>query len=162
MTVTQELPDQSEVVTLFLYSGADLRIIPNGVFRNTPEKPLTIVHIMEREQLNFYLQQIPVTEIISLRREIEDTATVELIQKPTSQTLLVPVHDPINEGTFLSGEVLVTSSIVRINNTNGWAMVMDDNPEQAVSIAILDAAFAANILKKNHPPRTKGQTIQQG
>lgn len=101
---------------------------------------------MEREQINYYLQKVSLEEIIFIRKQIEETATVELIQKPTSQTLLVPVKDPINNSSFISGEVLVTSSIVQVNGTNGWSMVLDDNPEQAVSIAILDGAYGADIL----------------
>jgi len=100
---------------------------------------------MEREQLNYFLQQAPALQVSALSEKIGSEAAIELIQKPTSQTLLVPVHDPINRGTFISGEVLVVSSIVRVNGVNGWAMVMDDNPRLAGSLAILDGAYAAGI-----------------
>lgn len=102
---------------------------------------------MEREQLNDFLQKVPDNKISSLQKKIEETATVQLIQKPTAQTLLIPVKDPINNGTFYSGEVLVTTSIVQVNDCNGWAMIMDDNPEKSLSIAVLDGAFAADICK---------------
>jgi alpha-D-ribose 1-methylphosphonate 5-triphosphate synthase subunit PhnG len=100
---------------------------------------------MEREELNFYMQKSPSAEISQLCSEIGAKTTVRLIQKPTPQTLLVPVKDPINGGTFLAGEVLVTSAIVQVDGNNGWAMVMDDNPEMATNLAILDGAFAAGI-----------------
>lgn len=100
---------------------------------------------MEREHLNFYLQQADGTELAALCTRIEAEAEVELLRKPTAQTLLVPVHDPVNGGSFIGGEVLVTSAIVQVNAVGGWAMVMDDNPTLAVSVATLDAAFAAGI-----------------
>lgn len=100
---------------------------------------------MEREELNFFMQKSPEHEISKLCNEITDRTTVQLIQKPTPQTLLVPVKDPINGGTFLGGEVLVTSAIVQVDGNNGWAMVMDDNPEMATNLAIVDGAFAAGI-----------------
>ena len=103
---------------------------------------------MEREQLNFYLQQVEVEELLFLSDAVEKQAQVELLRKPTSQTLLVPIHDPINRGSFISGEILVTSALVQVNTINGWSMVMDDNPETAVSVAILDGAFAGDILKE--------------
>jgi phosphonate C-P lyase system protein PhnG len=103
---------------------------------------------MEREQLNYFLQQVEVEELLALSDAVEKQAEVELLRKPTSQTLLVPVHDPINQGSFISGEILVTSALVQVNTINGWSMVMDDTPETAVSIAILDGAFAAGILRK--------------
>lgn len=103
---------------------------------------------MEREQLNYYLQLAEYENIRILQTRIEQLANIELIQKPTAQTLLVPVQDPINGGTFYGGEVLVTSAIVKIDEMNGWAMVLDDAPERAVSIAVLDGAFAAGILQQ--------------
>lgn len=103
---------------------------------------------MEREQLNQWLQHAPVDELFALQRRIEEKATVELIQKPVAQTLLVPVCDPINSGSFISGEVLTTSAIVQVDKANGWAMVMDVNNELAIALAVLDGAFAAEILKE--------------
>ena len=102
---------------------------------------------MEREQLIFYLQHADSSEIATLQRRIEEQAEVELIQKPTAQTLLVPVRDPINQGSFISGEVLTTSAIVQVNKVNGWAMVMDVNDDLAVATATLDGAFAADICR---------------
>lgn len=100
---------------------------------------------MEREQLNFFLQQADDRELTALCVRIEEEAEVELLQKPTAQTLLVPVRDPVNGGSFIGGEVLVTSAVVHVNEVGGWAMVMDDNPPLAVSVATLDAAFAAKV-----------------
>ncbi len=100
---------------------------------------------MEREQLNFFLQQADDKELSALCVRIEEEAEVELLQTPTAQTLLVPVQDPVNGGSFIGGEVLVTSAIVHVNEVGGWAMVMDDNPSLAVSVATLDAAFAAQV-----------------
>ncbi len=100
---------------------------------------------MEREELNFFLQQADPDELLALCQKIEGRATVVKVKKPTPQTLLVPVTDPVNGGTFYGGEVLVTSALVQVNGVNGWSMVMDDNPELAQLVAVLDAALAAGI-----------------
>jgi hypothetical protein len=68
---------------------------------------------MIREQLNFLLQHVPLGDLHQLCLQIEQESIVEHICKPTSQNLLVPVHDPINQGLFYSGEVLVTSAVMR-------------------------------------------------
>lgn len=101
---------------------------------------------MEREQLNFALQHCSEEALQQLCRRIEAKAKVERIKQPTAQTLLVPVIDPINHGSFYSGEVLVTSAITRVN---GWAMVQDDQPELADAVALLDAAFAAQVCAED-------------
>jgi alpha-D-ribose 1-methylphosphonate 5-triphosphate synthase subunit PhnG len=54
---------------------------------------------------------------------------------------LVPIKDPISGGEFYAGEVLVTSSIVSVNNAQGWAMVQDDNEKLSLYIASIDAVF---------------------
>lgn len=103
---------------------------------------------MEREQLNYYLQHVALDDLLALQQRIEEQTNVELIQKPIAQTLLVPVRDPINEGSFISGEMLTTSAIVQVNKVNGWSMVMDVNHELAVAVAIMDGAFAAEIYQE--------------
>lgn len=101
---------------------------------------------MERELLNFYLQHCDPEEFETLYARIENEATVVIVQRPTSQTLVAPVRDPINGASFISGEILVTSVVVQVNSTNGWAMIMDDRPELAVGVAVFDGAFAAGIF----------------
>ena len=100
---------------------------------------------MEREDLNFYLQKVPEPELVALCDKIALESRVIHIQKPTQQTLLIPVKDPITGGKFISGEALVTSAIVQVNGVNGWSMVMDQNSEIARAIATLDGAFSADI-----------------
>jgi len=100
---------------------------------------------MEREQINESLQFLPLDELTELCRIIEGNSRVERLRKPTLQTMLLPVTDPITGGSFYCGEILVTSAITRVNGHNGWSMVLDDNPELADTIALIDAAFAADL-----------------
>lgn len=104
---------------------------------------------MTRDDLNYCLQQAELPELELLCTKVRKTARVELIRKPTSQTLLLPVHDPINQGSFYGGEVLATSCIMQVNGNNGWAMVMDDAPEMCLAVATLDAAYAADMYKQD-------------
>jgi alpha-D-ribose 1-methylphosphonate 5-triphosphate synthase subunit PhnG len=103
---------------------------------------------MEREHLNFYLQKADPVLLKSLCGRVEASQTVTLLQEPTLQTLLLPVADPVTRGSFYAGEILVTSAIVQIGSTKGWAMVMDEAPELAQRVAVLDAAYAADIEKE--------------
>lgn len=100
---------------------------------------------MQRELLNFALQQVDRTLLAELSHRIQAEHQVRLIQKPTAQTLLLPVHDPVVNGTFFGGEVLVTSVIVRVNECEGWSMVMDEDGELAIHVAVLDGAWAAEV-----------------
>lgn len=100
---------------------------------------------MNREYLNFYLQQADSGSVVTLSKKIRAEHAVQVIQKPIAQTLLLPVHDPVVSGRFYGGEILVTSAIVKVNDCKGWAMGMDSEEDIVCHIAILDGAWAADI-----------------
>ncbi len=102
---------------------------------------------MKREDINSFAQLVKIEELKKLYEKIDENHGVKILTAPTEQTLLVPVKDPISNGSFYAGEVLVTSTIVQVKDTKGWAMVMDSNEELSLYIATLDACFEANIYK---------------
>lgn len=102
---------------------------------------------MKREDINSLAQLVKIKKLKKLYEKIDKNYKLKILTAPTEQTLLVPVKDPISNGSFYSGEVLVTSTIVQVENTKGWAMVMDSNEELSLYIASLDACFEANIYK---------------
>ncbi len=102
---------------------------------------------MEREEINNIAQEVDILILKELYKKIKKNHIVNILTKASEQTLLVPVKDPISNGSFYAGEVLVTSSIVEVDNTKGWSMVMDSNEDLSLYIAVIDAAFEANIFK---------------
>lgn len=101
-----------------------------------------------REDLNDLLQEADFTEVKLLAGKIRKNEDVRILQNPTQETLMVPVNDPITRGRFYSGEILATSTVVQVNGTNGWSMVMDDNPDLSLSMAILDGAWGSDCLRE--------------
>lgn len=101
---------------------------------------------MQRENINYIFQHADISDLRGLFEKIKSECTLEVLQPPTSQTLLQPVIDPISKSKFYSGEILVTSAIVQVNGYKGWAMVMDDNEELALIISVLDACFDGKIF----------------
>lgn len=102
---------------------------------------------MKREDINSLAQLVKIEELKNLYEKIDEEYGVKVLTIPTEQTLLIPVKDPISNGSFYAGEVLVTSSIVEVKKTKGWAMIMDSNNELSLYVATLDACFEANIYK---------------
>lgn len=102
---------------------------------------------MKREEINNLVQLLQKETLKELYKKIDKNYKIEVLTAPNEQTLLVPVKDPISSGSFYAGEVLVTSSIVQVNEFKGWAMVMDSNEELSLYTAVLDACFEANIYK---------------
>ncbi len=102
---------------------------------------------IQREDLNYILQQTPLEKLEKLYKEVDNRFGITVLSQPSSQTLLVPVKDPISGGEFYAGEVLVTSTIVEVNKNKGWSMVQDENEQLSLYIATLDAVFEEEIFK---------------
>lgn len=102
---------------------------------------------MKREDVNSLSQLVQIEKLEALYSKIDDEFNVKVLTAPTEQTLLVPVKDPISSSDFYAGEVLVTSTIVQVEDIKGWSMIMDTNEELSLYTAVLDAAYEANIFK---------------
>jgi len=102
---------------------------------------------MKREDVNSLSQLVQIEKLEELYKKIDNKFNVKVLTAPTEQTLLVPVKDPISGSDFYAGEVLVTSTIVQVENTKGLSMVIDSNEELSLFTAVLDASFEANIFK---------------
>ena len=103
---------------------------------------------MKREALNYIFQCAKRSDVEALFRTIEKHHTITVLQQPTAQTLLQPVIDPISKSPFYAGEILVTTSIVQIDQCKGWAMVMDNDEKLSLMIATLDACCEAGIFQE--------------
>jgi len=103
---------------------------------------------MKREEINDLAQLVQIEKLEKLYKKIDENYKVKILTQATEQTLLVPVKDPISGGSFYAGEVLVTSTIVQVEDVKGWSMVMDLNEETSLYTAVLDASFEANICKE--------------
>lgn len=115
---------------------------------------------MKREELTFILQHSDIGKLEALYKKIDHMCGVTVINQATSQTLMVPIKDPISGGEFYAGEVLVTSSIVSVSNEKGWAMVQDDNDKLSLYIASIDAVFESRKFE-NEITELYNETIQK-
>jgi alpha-D-ribose 1-methylphosphonate 5-triphosphate synthase subunit PhnG len=102
---------------------------------------------IQREDLNYILQEAELEKLEKLYKKIDKKLGITILSNPSSQTLLVPVKDPISGGEFYAGEVLVTSTIVEVNKNKGWSMVQDENEQLSLYIATLDAVFENEEFK---------------
>jgi len=100
---------------------------------------------MQREDLNFYLQQIDVETLKEHVAEIVDKEQVKVLVEPEQTTIMLPVQEPVAKVNFYAGEVLVTQCFVEVNGVKGWAMIQGINNFKAKAIAICDACFAQGI-----------------
>ncbi|WP_028548456.1 phosphonate C-P lyase system protein PhnG [Paenibacillus sp. UNC451MF] len=81
----------------------------------------------------------------ALANDIKSRYQVDLIEEPNHGLVMVKVRETAQKSLFYLGEVLVTECKVRINGAVGVGIVKGDEPEKAYDLAVIDAAYAAQL-----------------
>lgn len=76
---------------------------------------------------------------------ISEHYQVKVIQEPESGLVMLKVRETSQKSLFYPGEVLVTECKVQIDKAIGIGIVTGDQPELAYNLAVIDAAFEANL-----------------
>ena len=84
-----------------------------------------------------------------LAAKITSVYDIRIIEKPKTCLVMLPAKDCVEENPFYLGEVLITQAVVEINGQAGYGLVMEENPERALTFAIIDAVL------NNSLPETK-------
>lgn len=79
---------------------------------------------------------------------------IEILKEPETGLLMMTVKDSFDTDFYL-GEILVTESEVQYNGKRGYAMVIGDDPEQALVMASIEAILSGNDNNKLKQQITK-------
>lgn len=93
----------------------------------------------------------------TLATTITSNYQVRAIQEPENGLVMMKVRETSKKSLFYPGEVLVTECKVQVDGAIGIGIVTGDLPEFSHHLAIIDAAYEANL------PETKGwsQLLEQ-
>lgn len=93
----------------------------------------------------------------TLAQTITEQYEVKVIQEPENGLVMMKVRETSKKSLFYPGEVLVTECKVQIHDTIGIGIVTGEQPELSNQLAIIDAAYEANL------PETKewSQLLEQ-
>lgn len=81
----------------------------------------------------------------ALAHEIQSRYPIELIEEPNQGLVMVKVRETAQKSLFYLGEVLVTECKVGIGGAVGVGIIKGDEPEKAYNLAVIDAAYAAQL-----------------
>ncbi|OCT12240.1 phosphonate C-P lyase system protein PhnG [Paenibacillus pectinilyticus] len=81
----------------------------------------------------------------SLSREITSRYPVAVIEEPNHGLVMVKVRETAQKSLFYLGEVLVTECKLQIEGAIGVGIVKGDDPDKAYDLAVIDAAYAADL-----------------
>jgi len=79
--------------------------------------------------------------------EIEACCQVQIEDPPETGLVMVKARDSISMKPFYIGENLVTECTVSVNGSMGMGVLMGEEYVRAYQMAVIDAAFNANIAQ---------------
>ncbi|MER2057727.1 MAG: phosphonate C-P lyase system protein PhnG [Niallia sp.] len=80
-----------------------------------------------------------------LAKQMDDLYEVKVIQEPENGLVMMKVRETSKKTLFYPGEVLVTECKVQVKDRIGIGIVSGDQPELAHHLAVIDAAFQADL-----------------
>ncbi|BDH60056.1 phosphonate C-P lyase system protein PhnG [Lysinibacillus sp. PLM2] len=84
-------------------------------------------------------------EAIEMANEIIDKYEVQEILAPRQGLAMIKMRESAKNSLFYIGEVLITEAKVRLGNSYGVGMLMEENNELSRALAVIDAAYKENL-----------------
>jgi alpha-D-ribose 1-methylphosphonate 5-triphosphate synthase subunit PhnG len=87
---------------------------------------------------------------LRLAEEIAKNHDIQVLRAPETCTMMLQAVDSVGQTPFYLGEVLMTEAAVAIGGQTGYGFALEDEPERAVCIAVIDAALAAEVAMSEY------------
>lgn len=105
---------------------------------------------MEKRRMFKILSKADREIVIGLADEIKKIYQIIVVKEPQKGLAMIKMREPVKESLFYLGEVIVTEATVSIDGVNGTAVAMGDDYEKTLAMAIIDAAYNADIFDKEN------------
>jgi alpha-D-ribose 1-methylphosphonate 5-triphosphate synthase subunit PhnG len=100
---------------------------------------------MEQGELLTVLTRAPSEAVKALAEEIIPLLEPITVLENRTGLAMLPMRDPVAGATFFLGEVLLAEARVQAAGAEGYAACLGRDLEQALAVALLDAAYAGGV-----------------
>lgn len=104
---------------------------------------------MKRQHRTKLLIDVGREEALALAAQIEAAYCVKDIQPAREGLVMVKMRESSHQSLFFIGEVLITEAKVQIDEHFGIGLVREYEPQLARALAIIDAAYNAQLAETN-------------
>ena len=101
---------------------------------------------MDKKRLSRILARADKNIVAELSAEIQKTYSPVIIKEPGKTLAMIKMREPVKESLFYIGEVIVCEAVVEIDGVKGVAVVMGDDTEKTLDMAIIDAAVNKGVF----------------
>jgi len=101
---------------------------------------------VEKKRLTKILAKADRETIAALSAEIQLIERPVIVKEPGKTLTMIKMREPVKESLFYIGEVIVCEAVVEIDGIQGIAVLMGDDTEKTLDMAIIDAAINKGVF----------------
>jgi len=101
---------------------------------------------VDKKRLTKILAKTDRNTVAALSAEIQKSYAPVIIKEPGKTLTMIKMREPVKQSLFYLGEVIVCEASVEIDGVNGIAVLMGDDTEKTLDMAIIDAAVNKGVF----------------
>lgn len=101
---------------------------------------------MDKKRLTKILAKASRQDVSALSVEIQKAYSPIIVKEPGKTLTMIKMREPVRQSLFYIGEVIVCEATVEIDDVQGIAVLMGDEIEKVLDMAIIDAAVNKGVF----------------
>ena len=101
---------------------------------------------MDKKRLSKILARADRRDVAVLAAEVRKKYQPVIVKGPGKTLAMIKMREPVKQSLFYLGEVIVCEVVVEIDGIKGMSVIMGDDAEKALDIAIIDAAVNKGVF----------------
>lgn len=103
---------------------------------------------MEKRRISKILARAGKEEVKRLAGEIKEKYSPVIVKSPEKSLAIIRMREPVQESLFYLGEVIVSEAIVDLDGAKGVAVIMGDDFDKVLDMAVIDAACNKGVFQR--------------
>ena len=102
---------------------------------------------MDKKRLTRILAKADRGLVSSLSADIQKSYCPVIVKEPGKTLAMIKMREPVRQSLFYIGELIVCEATVEIDGVQGVAVLMGEDAEKALDMAIIDAAINRGVFE---------------
>jgi len=101
---------------------------------------------VDKKRLTRILARADRLDVAKMSADVQKTHRPVIVKEPGKTLTMIKMREPVKQSLFYIGEVIVCEAAVELDGVKGMAVVMGDDVEKTLDMAIIDAAVNKGIF----------------
>ncbi len=103
---------------------------------------------MKKRRISKILARAGKDQVKRLADEIKKDYSPVIVKAPEKSLTMIRMREPVQESLFYLGEVIVSEAIVDLVGAKGVAVLMGDDFDKVLDMAVIDAACNKGVFQR--------------